>query len=143
MDHFGIGGALMAQARTYFQASRRTGRTTSLVDSLKNGDRVVFLTRREGDRVKRLCQERGVKIEIIVSPPSGLDRLFCGATPSGDERTIFDHNWVEKFYENALTGAANDIDHLQKQLSGFGAPHRETRRAALEQSKFGYYEGAR
>ena len=40
MDHFGIGAGLTGAMDIYFHASRGTGRTTSLVDSVKEGDRV-------------------------------------------------------------------------------------------------------
>ena len=41
MDHFGIGAAIYGAARVYFQSARRTGRTTALLDGLKDGDRLV------------------------------------------------------------------------------------------------------
>lgn len=63
MDSFGIGAALKGAALIYFQASRRTGRTTSLVESLKDGDRVIFTNSNEADRVKRICYELGIKIK--------------------------------------------------------------------------------
>ena len=132
MDHFGIGSGVEGAARIYFQSGRRTGRTTSLVDSLKDGDRVVFLSEQEGRRVKSLCKDRGVNIEMIVSDPKSPDRLFGRGSPSGDERTIFDHSWVEQFYLEAIARAQRDIDHFQKELSGRGESHRETERQAQE-----------
>ena len=47
MDHFGIGAAFRAMANVYITSARRTGRTTSLLESLKDGDRVVFASSRE------------------------------------------------------------------------------------------------
>ena len=58
MDAFGIGQAMEGTALTYFRASRQTGRTTSMIESLKDGDRVVFRTAGERDRVMRLLKER-------------------------------------------------------------------------------------
>lgn len=132
MDHFGIGAALAANARVYFQSARRTGRTLSLVNSLKDGDRVVFTSEREGRRVKKLCAERGVTIEIVVCAPCKPERLFSRPSPSSDARLIFDHIWVEEFYLQTLQCAADDIDKLQKELSGRGAAHRENERRAAE-----------
>ena len=54
MDHFGIGAAMRGMALTYIQSARRTGRTTSVVESVKDGDRIVFADRREAERVRRL-----------------------------------------------------------------------------------------
>ncbi len=69
MDHFGIGAAMLGGARIYVQSARRTGRTLSLVESAKEGDRLVFAEPREADRVRRLCLERGVKVDCIVIDP--------------------------------------------------------------------------
>lgn len=61
MDHYGIGNAIKGIVGAYAESARRTGRTTSLVESVKDGDRVIFTNGREADRVKRLCAERGVE----------------------------------------------------------------------------------
>lgn len=136
MDHFGIGAAVTGAARIYFQSARRTGRTTSLVDSLKDGDRVVFQSQREGQRVKSLCKERGVNIEIVISDPRHPEGLFSRGTAGSDARLVFDHSWVEDYYLNTLTRASDEIDRLQTQLSGYSEPHRETKRRAEELAKW-------
>lgn len=128
MDHFGIGAGIEGATEVYFRSARRTGRTASLVESVKHGDRVVFLSEKEGRRVQKLCRDRGIDIEIIVSDPKGA--------PSGSERTIFDHSWVKAFYLNAIQQAQDDIDYLQIQTSGRGEVHRESQRAAWEMSKW-------
>jgi len=134
MDHFGIGQALSAAARVYFQASRRSGRTTSLVESLRDGDRVVFTNENEARRVKNMCLERNVKIDTFVVDPRNPQKVFDRGTPRG--RSLFDHSWVEQFYINAIEQCVNDIDHLQRETSGFGEAHLETRRKAAEMSKW-------
>ena len=133
MDLFGIGNAMKSMAITYFQTSRATGRTTAMVEGLKDGDRVVFMTWVEATRVKRLCEERGVTIDCIVISPDQVERLFERGISIG--RTIFDHSWVEKYYINALNQVSLDIDHIQKVSSGVGEAHRETRRRAASVNK--------
>lgn len=128
MDHFGIGAGITAVVRTFFQAARATGRTTSLVESLKTGDRVVFLNEQEGRRVQAMCKDRGVEIEVIVNEARRIEGLFRRRSPSGDQRLVFDHSWVEAFYTHAIEMAQKDIDQLQRELSGYGEAHRETRR---------------
>lgn len=138
MDHFGIGAGIQGALRTYLQSGRRTGRTVSLIESVKDGDTVVFLDEREARRVQKLCRERGVEIEIAVSDTRTPERLFSRPSPSGSERTIFDHSWVEEFYMDAVNRARKDIDHLQTQLSGRGEPHRGTKRQAHEMAKWNF-----
>ncbi|MDV4167838.1 hypothetical protein [Rhodovulum sp. FJ3] len=136
MDHFGIGSGVAGSANVYFQSARRTGRTTSLVESLKDGDRVVFLSEREGRRVQSLCKERGIEIEVIVCDPKDHKRLFGRGSPCGSERTIFDHGWVEQFYLGEIERARRTIDRLQTELSGRGEAHRSTQRQAEEFAKW-------
>jgi hypothetical protein len=137
MDHFGIGSGLAGAARIYFQSAKRTGKTTSLVDSLKDGDRVVFTNKREAHRVQTLCRERGVSIKVIVSSTDTPDRLLMHGTSSGDARTVFDHSWVEAYFNTAIERAIKDVDFFETSLSGTGKPHRDTRRQFEELSKWG------
>lgn len=138
MDAFGIGNALRGQARCYFQTARRSGRTTALLESLRDGDRVIFATKKEADRVKRLAKQMDKEIEILVAPPKAPhDKLFSVGTPKG--RTIFDHSWVEQFYLDSLDDSARWLDNMQRELSGPGAAHAETRLKAKEAHRWQPY----
>lgn len=134
MDHFGIGQAMRGMALSYTQAARRTGRTTSLVESLKDGDRVCCFTTREADRLRQLCRERNLKVDCIVVPIANPGRVFERGTSEG--RTIFDHTWLENYYMLALERCQSEIDHLQREASGYGTAHGETKRQAIELSKW-------
>tara|TARA_Y100000593_G_C4273954_1_gene318961 strand:+ start:154 stop:564 length:411 start_codon:yes stop_codon:yes gene_type:complete len=134
MDAFGIGQAMIGMARLYFQTSRRTGRTVSMINNLKDGDRVVFQRREEAMRVSCMAVERGLDIQCIVVSPNTPGEIFERQTSEG--RTVFDHGWVEQFYMNALEQCRKDIDHLQRESSGFGEPHFETRRQFSELARW-------
>ena len=136
MDHFGIGVAMRTAAMIYIHGARYTGRTTSLVESVKNGDRICFSDSKEAERVRRLCLERGVTVECIVVPPKHPEKLLERGTSEG--RTLFDHTWVEQYYLSAMERAKDEIDHLERQASGFGEAHRETRRRAEEIEKWNF-----
>lgn len=135
MDHFGIGAAIHGAARVYFQSARRTGRTTALLDNLKDGDRVCCATSDEARHLERQCKERGLQVQVITLPINAAHAIFERGTPEG--RTIFDHGWVERYYLEALENARATIDHLQREASGFGAPHIETRAMARELANWG------
>lgn len=130
MDAFGIGAAMIGMARMYFVSARRSGRTTMLVESAKDGDRIVFSGVYGVERVRRMLKERGLAVECIILPPSEAHRLFERGTSVG--RTIFDHEWLEEFYTGKLDDACKEVDYLQRQASGFGEAHYETRRQAEE-----------
>lgn len=134
MDHFGIGAAILGAAKIYMQSARRTGRTISLVESVKDGDRICFANSEEADRVRRLCLDRGINVECLVVDPERAERIFKFGTPQG--RTLLDHSWVELYYLAAIKRAQFEIDHLQRQASGWGEPHQETRRRAEEMAKW-------
>lgn len=130
MDHFGIGTAMRAVTSVYFQTARRTGRTKSMVESLKNGDRVVFADRREANRISVLCRHSGLDVECIVVPPATCELLMECNQSRG--RTLFDHSWVEQFYMDAIARAQQDIHQFQVRLSAPDAlpiePQRQTYR---------------
>lgn len=130
MDHFGIGAAMKAMVRVYGQSARQTGRTQSLVESVKEGDRICFSDQMEAQRVQRLCKERGITVDCIVIPPNDPGQVFRRGTSTG--RTIFDHSWVEQYYRLAIEQCEKNIDELERETSGLGAAHRETQRRAQE-----------
>lgn len=130
MDFFGIGQAMKGVAQVYFSTSRRTGRTTSLLHSLKNGDRVLCASPADSERMRRQCKDRGLDVEVVTVAPRCPDAVCRLGTSQG--RTIFEHTWVEQFYMDALESAQAEIDHLEHHLSGHGATHVETRRRAEE-----------
>jgi len=125
MDYFGIGSALKAGAEIYFRAARRSGRTTSLLESLKSGDRVIFKTQEEAHRFKRLALAQGKEIETIAADvnDSGIDRIVNQRKARG--RTIFDHNWVEARHLFSLENEMKLIDRMQKDFSGSHVSHVE------------------
>ena len=112
------------------QSARRTGRTTSLVESVKDGDRICFACNTEARRVEQLLRERGVQVACIVVDPKSPQDIFGYGTSQG--RTIFDHDWVEQYYLAAIEHASVSIDHFQGNASGYGEAHRATRRRAEE-----------
>ena len=76
MDFFGIGAAYKAMAQVYSMAARRSGRTTALLNSLKDGDRVIFAKNEEADRFRRLAKHRGIEIKCVVVPVNQPEKLF-------------------------------------------------------------------
>lgn len=131
MDAFGIGAGIKGAVNVYLHGARRTGRTTTLLESLQDGDRVVCLTLEEARRLRTLAHELGKDhcqfLNLRVNEALELFRL---GTPKG--RTIFDHAWVEAYYLAQLEDAAEVIDRVQREASFPGMAHVETRLAAKE-----------
>lgn len=125
MDFFGIGTAMQGMARVLMQTSRATGRTTQLLDALKDGDRVIFSKASHERSFRQGCRDRGLDVELVVSPVNDIELL---GTVQG--KTYFDHVWVEDRYAYVLNKVEREIDHAEKQMSGYGEAHIQTRRQA-------------
>ena len=128
MDHYGIGTAMLGMVNTYSSAARQTGRTTSLLESLKDGDRIVCATGRESEFMQRRCVKLGLKVTCITVDPKSPEGIF--ERPPSEGRTLLDHMWVELYFRHAIERAINAIDHFERQSSGYGVAHRETKERA-------------
>jgi len=137
MDHFGIGAGLLGAANIYFQGARQTGRTTSLIESVKDGDRIVVRNRQEEYFLKRRMEGRGLKVDILAVDPATPEKLY--RHPKSQGRTIFDHQWLEDYYNISLRSIAKSLGNMQKELSGFGTAHAETQRGYEEMAKWRPY----
>ena len=131
MDIFGIGAAIMGAAEIYFRAARRTGRTTQLLNSLNDGDRVYFLERNHLRSFKRLAKERNLDIECCVIPVNDIHDIYKMGTCQG--RSVFDHSWVEAYHLLSIKHVNDTIRMHQTETSSYGEPHRSTAKQFEEQ----------
>jgi hypothetical protein len=99
-----------------------------MLDSLKDGDRVVCLEGNEARRLESLCRERGLKVSFKVLNPMRSSDVFDGGTPEG--RTVFEHSWVGQYFRQSLEMAEHHLEKLQRESSGFGEAHLKTQRQA-------------
>jgi len=111
MDFFGIGAAMKSMAAVYIRSSRGTGRTTTMLNSLQNGDIVVFADTRETERVRKLIRRMHLDVKCITVSPDHPNRLF--ERPPCNGRVFFDHSWVENWYLNAMHSAEKDLQNLE------------------------------
>lgn len=134
MDRFGITAATRGITSVYFQSARRTGRTTLMLKSLQDGDRVVFANPQEAARVRRLCREIKLAVECVVVAPKDIPRLLSRERPLGN--TVFDHGWIEQYFRESIEAAGNDLAELTAVLSAPEAPLVEPEGAWLEEAKW-------
>lgn len=129
MDSFGIGAAVAGAAEVYFRSARQSGRTTAMLAGLKPGDRVVCLTVDYARELERHAKSLGITGVIFTAVPVNAPReLFNRQTSEG--RTMFEHMWLEEYYRARIKDGWEIIDHLERQTSGPGMAHAETRLAA-------------
>lgn len=109
MDFFGIGKQIKNSMYEIISSMRQSGKTTEMLEMLKDGDRVCFTNVREKNRVQRLCRELNIDVNCIVIPISRVSELATlGRSSKG--RTIFDHSWIEDYYTQAIEIAGDNID---------------------------------
>lgn len=135
MDVCAVGNRVTVAVEVALAATRQTGRTTAMINMIKDGDRVVFLNRREANRVDSILRERGIKAHCIVASVVTPEEIYRLGTPVG--RLIFDHNWVEEYYRRTLCKAFDALQHLSIQGSGWGEAHERTRMQVAEIAKWG------
>ena len=123
MDFFGIGNAIKGMVGYHIVHARQTGKTTQMIKHLQDGDRVICSNYKEAERLNRLFKDAGKKVECIAVDPKDTHRLVERGVSSG--QTIFDHQWVEKFYQIIIDQASNEIGFFQKRLSGSGISYEE------------------
>lgn len=107
MDRFGIGAALLAFGSTLEGISRRTGRTTRLVDSLRNGDRVVCFDVAQAAILRGRVRDAGLRVDVVVMAIASPRELLNLAPVEG--ATVFDHGWVTAHYRHVVSLAAAEI----------------------------------
>ena len=129
-DMFGIGPAVSAALSLVFGAQRQTGRTTRLIESVKDGDRIIAASGHAARHMAALLKQRGVNVSIEVIDPLNQYKLYKLGTAQG--RTIFDHTWVEIFYQQAISNAADQMTEMEGRLTGFDWRHRETQEKARQ-----------
>lgn len=117
MDMFSIGSSISDAVRTYFRNSRGTGRTTMLLDTVEEGDMVVFDTGAELAHFNRLCKERNIDVLGVVVPCTKVELLRNHPRPVG--RIIFDHSWVERYYLLQIEACGRVIENLKE---SYGRP---------------------
>lgn len=116
MDHFGIGACIRAAIELMLRGMRATGRTTALINSVKDGDRIIFRSRQEAMVVEMLLRRKGLQVSCVVVDPTHVERLLGTQRAAG--RTYFDHVWIEEYYTNGIKQLGKDIDHFSSALSG-------------------------
>lgn len=127
-DAYGVGNALKAFHHSITLASRATGRTTRMLEQLKDGDRVVLTSENMAQHIRPLLKEMGKDVELVVCPPSNPGKLF--ERPPSKAYTHFDHDWVDEFYRLALARAGDDLMRLARDTSGDGVAYAEARLTA-------------
>lgn len=135
-DIFGISSAIQGVAEVYFRGARQTGRTNGLLDHVKAGDTVVFVSQQTAQIFEARCRERGIdRVRSVVVSANSPESIFM--LPMTKGRLIFDHVWLEEYYRLEILKISQRLDHIATQASGYGEPHLETAMQAKSIRRWG------
>lgn len=100
---------LTATLDVYGMTARRTGRTTAMLAAAQQGDLIIVATENEMMRLrKKLAATRDEnKIQVVAMNPQRLNHL--GSMRRNYRAIHFDHDWLERFYQNALSSASSEL----------------------------------
>jgi hypothetical protein len=130
-EQYGFDKALEKSLQQIQHDMRRTGKTTRMIGMLKHGDRVVTHSEVHASQLRHLIRARKIDAEVIVREPKPeVLRDMLGVGTSKGE-TVFEHTWVELYYQASISNASKLLNEMAVELSGWSEAHEETRRRAL------------
>lgn len=103
--HEAMGMAL----RMYEQGARRSGRTTRMIDQVRDGETVVCLNASHARHVQTALRERGLaKVRVFTCAPDMGE--FVSTTAGVRGRIHLEHCWVHEWYSAAIIRATREIE---------------------------------
>ncbi|WP_342361377.1 hypothetical protein [Terrarubrum flagellatum] len=115
-DEYGFAAATKTGLRLYGMSSRRTGRTSRMIERVRKGDVIICADSREKERVQRLLREaKKAEIDVVVVNPQRTPLRDVGTRPNG--RVFFDHGWIERYFEIEIDRAANQLGEWHVAIS--------------------------
>jgi transposase len=114
---FGIYAAALMALEMFEIASRRTGRTTMVIEDLNDGDLFLTVNPQHAAQVERqLYAMHGRHIGVTVSHVSSMDELYERANrvraTHPRRRILLDHSVVHRVYREAIENTAKSLAHL-------------------------------
>jgi len=127
MDEYGYGAAIKTGLQFFETASRQSGRTTRLLERVKDGDRIIVSNPAMGQLIQGKLAQLGKRlVQVLVVPIDGTypprvsPRMF--GVHSG--RTYFEHTWTLEFYKNLLKQTDSDWESFAKAYCSFDSNER-------------------
>jgi hypothetical protein len=103
--HEAMGMAL----RMYEQGARRSGRTTRMIDQVREGETVVCFNALHARHVQTALRERGLtNVRVSTCAPDMGE--FVSTTAGVRGRIHLDHCWVHEWYSAAIIRATREIE---------------------------------
>lgn len=109
MDNYGA--VLQTALDRHEGIFRATGRTTRMLNELRDGDRVVVGNMQLARVLRKEIQSRGLSVDCVVIPVEKAQDVMSLTLIEG--RTHFEHSWLFEYYRNALAEANQGLALMQ------------------------------
>lgn len=117
MNTHQISDALQMGLQMLVQVARQSGRTTRMLNGLKNGDRIITCDARHARLLKEKVRQRGLDVEVMAWPLEyGLHEHVSRLTRCAG-RTVFDHTFMEEFWKYQLKRSTAEWMALEEKVS--------------------------
>ena len=142
MDIYGIGLAARGAVLVFLRSMRGSGRTSDLLDIVREDDLIVFADKNEAESVQNAYRvdHPDVLLHYIVVEPTQekLIELYERARSRAASRLLFDHGWLEQYYVNVLDKARQNLESLSGDVTrGHAGPVPETVSSMKNDRKWG------
>lgn len=123
---------LRAALNLFEQGARRSGRTTRMIEALRNGDTIICASGAYAGELTRLIgRERPELISVRVFVCETFEDAYRRTRGAG--RVILDHEWVRVFYHRALDQAERELADLTFYNAPAGDQHRDKLQERFEE----------
>jgi len=97
----------------YFDALKRTGRTTLLTQVVSDGDIIITDTNRNKELLDRMLIGKK-SIRVIVTNPYYLEETINRLSGVVCNNLYFDHTWLEKSFVNSIDQRSKDHEYIKR-----------------------------
>jgi hypothetical protein len=111
MDKYGFCGYVRNLVNRASDDLRGTGRTTSMLDRMKDNDVGVFASHVEARRFVALAKSCGKDVLVTVVDPK--EPVEFSRPLSRDTQFVLDHNWIEEYLQNTIQYVSERIGDIE------------------------------
>lgn len=116
LDEYGLTASALVGLSMFSNASRRSGRTTRMIERVTKEDIIIVPNRHTAEHIKQLLHAaRKSDVPVRIVDVADVPMQHVGTRPNG--RAFFDHTWMEDFLTRAIKQAAGDIETFQRAIS--------------------------
>lgn len=111
------GKALQGALESFEKTQERSGRTTKMLEEVKDGDLVVVASAYEKDAIVQAMQRAGKQVWVYcVNPNDGPGSMVIASWRIHHQhgRVIFSHEWLLSYYRVGLTNLAQGLANTDR-----------------------------